>query len=135
MKVSLALIGVNTVLNFMLVGPLGAAGTALATSIASYLNVLGLVVLLRRRLGTLAPENHIPSGRQVAATTTVMAAAVVAVLAIVHSLTVDPSTLLFRALETGGPLVAGVASFLIAARYFDPEIYRAVSGLRLRSKG
>jgi putative peptidoglycan lipid II flippase len=43
----------NVVLDIALVGPFGAAGIALSTSIVTAFNALALAVLLRRRVGTL----------------------------------------------------------------------------------
>lgn len=47
----LAIIAVcmNTTLNFLLIGPMGIAGIAWATSIASWFNALALMIILRRR--------------------------------------------------------------------------------------
>jgi len=43
---------VNVVLDYVLVGPLGVGGLALATSLAGIANALMLLVLLQKRLGT-----------------------------------------------------------------------------------
>ncbi len=51
--VAIAAVVVNTTLATMLVGPLGLPGVALAIAIAAWLEAAALVVLLRRRLGSL----------------------------------------------------------------------------------
>ena len=51
--VAIAAVVVNTTLATILVGPLGLPGVALAIAIAAWLEAAALVVLLRRRLGSL----------------------------------------------------------------------------------
>ena len=50
-KVSALALGVNIGLCFLLLGPLGHGGLALATSVASYVNLIVLYLLHRQRLG------------------------------------------------------------------------------------
>lgn len=52
-RVGLAAMALNVVLNLLLVKPLGAAGLALATSVAALVNFAALTFLLRARLGAI----------------------------------------------------------------------------------
>ncbi len=45
-------VGINVCLNLLLIWPMGAAGLALSTAICSYIQVIILLVLLRRQMGT-----------------------------------------------------------------------------------
>lgn len=51
-KVSFAAVVLNLVLNLLLMGPMGHAGLALATSVTSIFSLVLLLYLLRRRIGT-----------------------------------------------------------------------------------
>lgn len=57
-KAAVVALGANLVLCFVLVGPLQQGGLALATSLASYLNLALHYIALRRRVGPLA-EGHL----------------------------------------------------------------------------
>lgn len=74
-KVAGVTMGLNVALNLALVGPLGHVGMALATSLASWVNVVLLAVLLRRR-GFLAIDSRLRSRAwRIALAAGVMAAA------------------------------------------------------------
>lgn len=51
-KTAVLAVGINACLNLLLIWPMGAAGLALSTAICSYIQVMILLHLLRRRLGT-----------------------------------------------------------------------------------
>ena len=66
-------VGVNVVLNLTLIWPLGTAGLAASTAICSYLQVVVLVGVLRRRYGSQATRDLAGPGLKTAAGTGIMA--------------------------------------------------------------
>jgi putative peptidoglycan lipid II flippase len=74
-RVSALALGVNLGLCFLLVGPLGHGGLALATSAASYVNLIVLYVLHRRRLGAADESRLALSLLRTSAAAAVMAVA------------------------------------------------------------
>jgi putative peptidoglycan lipid II flippase len=78
-KVSIATVVVNAVLNVILVRLIGYRGLALGTSIAALFNATLLMVLLRRRLGGLEEQRVARSFARITLASTAMAIAVAAV--------------------------------------------------------
>lgn len=72
-------VGVSLALNLLLVWPLGSGGLAAATAISSYVQVVLLVLALRRRLGTAVLAGTGTALRDTALATLCMAAAVVGI--------------------------------------------------------
>ncbi|GMT42700.1 MAG: putative lipid II flippase MurJ [bacterium] len=64
----------NIVLNLLLMGPLAHGGLALATSIASWVNIAGLAIILRKRLGTIDGPSLLKSFTITGTASVVMAA-------------------------------------------------------------
>lgn len=129
-KVGGGMIALNALLAYLLMGPFGATGIALATSIVNIVNVALLLWLLRRRLGTFEGRRTFSTGAR---------AAVAAVLAGVAALGVS----LFvgdrgaaDALSTAALLAAaggvGVAVYLAASWGMRVEEIRAVRDLLRR---
>lgn len=75
MKIGIAAVVLNIVLNLILMGPLKHGGLALATSIASLFNVLALLYILRKRVGRLGGRRILSSGLKLAAASAVMGGA------------------------------------------------------------
>ncbi|MFQ5695384.1 MAG: murein biosynthesis integral membrane protein MurJ [Terriglobia bacterium] len=106
-------LGVNIALCFALIAPLGHGGLALATSAASYFNLLALYLIFRRRLGAIEERKLAASLAR-----TVLAAGVMGVgcwwLAAQLAL---PETAAFAALFAGclTTIAAGVGLYLILA--------------------
>lgn len=74
-KLSLIAMGTNVVLNLALMGPLRHGGLALATSLASFVNLFLLLLLLRRRLGSIDGHRLLRSTARVSLASLIMAAA------------------------------------------------------------
>jgi len=112
--VSIMSVGLNIVLNLILVRLLGFRGLALGTSIAALANALVLLVLLRRRLGGLDARRIIETGGKIAAAAVVMGFAVT----MSHDWLVDivpGSSLASRLLQVFGSIGTGVVVLIAAA--------------------
>lgn len=59
-KVSFAMVFINIVLNIVFIGPFGAKGLALAASLVCALTAVTLLILLRRKLGSLMLGEYVP---------------------------------------------------------------------------
>jgi len=110
----------NAVLSVLLVGPMGHGGLALATSAASAVNFLGLMVVMRRRFGALGGRAIGASALKALAATVAMA--VVVYLANARLYPVDPGTL-GRAAALAACLTAGVLTYLaVSIALRSPEV-------------
>jgi len=119
-KLGIWAVGVNIVLNIILVRYLAHGGLALATSIATMVNCFLKAYYLRRLLGHL-------DGRRIlrAATKTVVSSVVMGVVvATAYSYTAplfDPDILSQQLLQTGGLIVLGGAVYLISVALLKAE--------------
>jgi len=106
-RVGVWMIGLNALLDYVLMRLWGATGIAVATSLVATANVATLLVLLRRRLGSV-------EGRTLASTAArgTLAAAISAGVMVAASRAVPPSAAL--QLLAGG--VAGAAIYLLLSR-------------------
>lgn len=75
MKIGVISVGLNIVLNLILMGPLKHGGLALATSIASLFNVFALLYILKVRIGRLGGRRILTSSLKLAGASSVMGAA------------------------------------------------------------
>ncbi len=135
MRISVALIAVNAMLTLAFVFPMGAAGSALATSITSGIQLFWMLRVLRRgwggesilrgRAGDWSPQLCLPP--------LLMGAAVFGTLITLGALASSSPTLTERILVVVLPIGIGVVTFLLGARRFDPETFRAFVGFRRRS--
>jgi putative peptidoglycan lipid II flippase len=73
-KIGIYSVGLNIVLNLILMGPLQHGGLALATSLASLFNVFMLIHFLRKRLGLMGGRKILFSSIKLAGVSTVMGA-------------------------------------------------------------
>ncbi len=80
MKSALIAVAVNIVLNLTLVWPFGTGGLAAATALCSYLQVVILVAVLRRQLGSFLLDGLATAFLKTIAATLCMSAAIVATL-------------------------------------------------------
>ena len=101
----------NIVLSILLMGPLSHGGLALATSLASMLNLILLIRALRNRLGALGWQHIIKSVFKSLVCSVMMGAAVWAVAGYLIPL----SSATFRQLALGifGSVTAGTALYLL----------------------
>lgn len=135
MRIAVVLIAVNAALTITLVFPLGAAGSAVATSATNALQLAWLLRVLRRGWGgesILRGKDHTWSPR-LCLPPILMGTAVLASLGLLSALATGSPTLSDRVLLVLLPVVIGVTTFLLGARRYDPETFRAFVGLRRRS--
>ncbi|HTU02443.1 MAG TPA: lipid II flippase MurJ, partial [Candidatus Sulfotelmatobacter sp.] len=112
-------VAVNILASLLLMGPLGTAGLALATAVASACNCLQLSLRLRRRIGRLGTRRLLhAAGRAGLACLPMAAWGVLAE----HWLGSLPATgALIKALLLGGELAVAVALFSVTARFLGCE--------------
>lgn len=132
--ISVLSVGLNLVLNLILVQVLGFRGLALGTAIAAVLNAVVLLWLLRSRLGGLDGRRVAVSLLKISLASAAMAAAAYATLAFVTQATPDGGELA-KLLRVGGAI--GVALLVLAAsarllriHEFDEALARVVRRLR-----
>jgi len=129
LKVSIAVVGVNVMLNLVLIGPLAHEGLALATSLSMGFNVLSLHLLLVRRIGRLEKQGI---GWLLLKTTGISAAMGGAIWVVLERL---------RILLGGGPwgliltvtlvLAVGLGVYVVLARLLAmPELAMVVDAVR-----
>lgn len=107
----------NVGLNFVLIRPLQIGGLALATTLSFTMNLVLLLTVLRRRLGTLEMGRIARSASKIAASAALMGLAVWLVLKLTTGAT-SAVTLVGRAVQVGVPIIAGAAVFLALCRLF-----------------
>ncbi|MEW6459356.1 MAG: murein biosynthesis integral membrane protein MurJ [Bacillota bacterium] len=119
-KLGLWAVGLNIVLNLILVRYLAHGGLALASSIAAAANCLLLAYYLRRRLGHLDGRRILRSAAKFAAASLVMGMAVAAAYSYSASF-FDAALLTHRLLQVGGLIALGGAVYLGAAALLRTE--------------
>ncbi len=132
--VSVATIGVNIVVNLLLMRPLGYRGLALGTSIAMLLNGGVLLALLRRQLGGLEGRALTATLVKIVLASTFMA---IASLAVDHLLSGMSSGrgVAAQVAHVGAAIGAGVAVLLVSARILHiREVDMALSAVTARLK-
>ena len=110
-KVAVAMVGLNLVLNLLLIGPLDAAGLALATTVSQTANLGILLWLLRRRGEPMVDANLALFAGKVILVAAAMGGVCVAVLNFIP----DDGTF-FRAARVFAPAIGGLLVFACAAR-------------------
>ena len=113
-KVGAAMVGLNLALNLTLIWFLAEAGLALATAIAAVARLIVLALILRRRLGRFGGRELAASGARAVLATVVMAAAVLGAMHALGAAAPDASVPA-KVVHLGGPLVAGLIGYLVAA--------------------
>ena len=129
-KTATVAIAANMLFGMVLMGPMRHCGLALATSLASMLNLAMLVVVLRRRLGAIG-------WRQVAKTCakTLFASLIMAIAAVLSHRGIALNATGLRALA--GILVgigSGIVVFTATARLLDMPEWRSVVALLKRKR-
>lgn len=110
----------NILLNFALVGPLGYAGLALATTIAYTVNALFLYLFLWNRFGPLYDGAFVSTLIRIAAATLGMVAVTYAVYVNLFGFLGDEG-LAARLIVTLGPIAAAIATYLGLSRALHIE--------------
>lgn len=119
-KLGLVAVGLNIVLNLILVRYLAHGGLALASSAAATVNCLLLVYYLRRRLGHLDGRRILRSAAKFAAASLAMGVAVAAAYG--YSASLFPGVLIsHRLLQVGGLIALGGTVYLGAAALLRTE--------------
>ena len=131
MKVGIFAMGLNVVLNLILMGPLKHGGLALATSISAIVNVFILVYYLKKRLGRIG-------GKKILESVGKLCAASLAMCIMVYYCNVfwfNPSGPFFiKALQLLSCIVMGVLTFGIASRLMNNEELTFLLSMRKGNK-
>jgi len=118
-KVSLAVLALNILLNFLLISPLKHSGLALATSLSMIFNVTILFFLLRKRLKRLEGKKILFSLIKVSFIAIVMGIAIHLLLNSISTL--EMSLLHFQITQVGLSLGAGIVIFFSLAHLLKLE--------------
>jgi len=129
---ALVAVGLNIVLNLTLIWPLGTAGLAVATAVCSYLQVIILVTVLRRRLGrSILDGLPVTLGKTLAATAFMWLAGAT-IMILMKNL---PEGRLFDILRLATVVPAAAAVYLLAAKLLHIEMLALLtSGESVRSE-
>ncbi len=123
----------NIVLGLALMGPMGHGGLALATSLASMVNLVLLVLWLRRKLGPLGGLGLLRDLSKSAACAIVMGVVVMVVATIWSPL--EASGRMGLAMRLMGCIITGVGVYCGLAYLLNLEELRAMAETFLRRKG
>jgi len=122
----------NVAMNFMLVRPLQLGGLALATTLSFTLNLLLLMIMLRRRLGPLGMQQLVRAVSRIGVSTAIMGVCAWIVLRTMLSVT-SSSRISGQIVQVGVPLVVGLGVYLACCRLFRiQEIEEFLSGFLKR---
>lgn len=103
-------IAINIVLNFLLIEPMGHGGLALAYSIAGFVNMLGLLYILHKQLGTIDGRKLLASSTLTLAVSGFMGLAAYKAAVIMERF-VDVTTKFGQVLQVGVSVGVGVVIF------------------------
>ena len=131
MRSALLAVAANILLNLTLIWFLGAGGLAAATAICSYLQVVILVVVLRRRLGRLILE-----GLFVGFIKTVVATGFMSLVGILITIAMRglPMDRLSNILRLGVVVLSAAAAYLLTARLLGIEMLSLFTGGKGRTQ-
>jgi putative peptidoglycan lipid II flippase len=107
----------NVGLNFLLIRPLQIGGLALATTISFTLNLVLLVTMLRRRLGTLGLTQVARAASRIGVSAALMGLAVWSVLRWTTTIT-SSAAISGRLVQVAGPIAVGVIVYFALCRLF-----------------
>ena len=116
---------VNIVLNLTLIWFMGTAGLALSTAICSYLQVIILLIVLRRRLGKTVLQGIIPTTAKTIAATLLMAAAGAVILALCRNL---PAGTRFSVLKLALIVPVSAVVYFFAAKFLNIDSLSLLTG-------
>ena len=126
-------IAANIILGLALMGPMGHRGLALATSLASMVNLVLLVIWLRRKLGPLGGIRLVKEVSKSAACAVMMGVVVMIVAAVWPPM--ECNGRLGLTLRLMGCIMAGVGVYCGLAYLFKLEELRVTAETFLRRKG
>jgi len=127
-RTGLVAVGVNFVLNIILIWLLGTGGLAASTAFCSYLQVVILAVMLRKRLGSSILENLMVTLVKTTVAVSVMWFAGRGVLTIMDDL---PGEFWFNMLRLAAVIPSAVAVYLLAAKLLHIKELALLRGTRL----
>ncbi len=104
-------IALTIVLNFLLVGPLGTGGLALAHSIAGIANLLALLIVVRQKIGPIGGRSLAASFVKTVAISLVMGAAAWGTAKALELYVVDIQTKAGQVIQVGGAIAVGCLVF------------------------
>lgn len=120
----------NAVFCFVLVGPLGHGGLALATSLSSLINMVILFIVLRYRFGRFGGKMIFSSGFKSGVASLIMGAILYIVLAVTGF---DSMTTVWKALLIAVSLCAGVVIYITSAKIFKTPEMASLKGILKKS--
>ncbi len=103
---------VNIVLNFLLIGPLGHGGLALAYSLAGLVNMIGLLYILRKKIGSIDGKKMLISFLQTLGVSLTMGLAAFQTARIIEHL-VNTGSKAGQLIQVGGGITVGVVVFFV----------------------
>jgi putative peptidoglycan lipid II flippase len=110
--IGVAMVGLNAILDYVLMRAMGVAGIALATALVTFVNVALLIAALRRRVGGLDGRRAAVTAVRVIVATGAALGAAILVLRFVHA---EPgSTALHRLLVLGTGMGTAAITYLAA---------------------
>ncbi|MCD6083764.1 polysaccharide biosynthesis C-terminal domain-containing protein, partial [Candidatus Aerophobetes bacterium] len=124
LKVSLFILALNVLLNFLLIRPLKHSGLALATSISMLVNMLILFFLLKRRLREMEGARIINSLFKVSLISAAMGMGVRYLLGMLSS--PESSSLATQAFQVSLAVIAGLVIFCSLAYLIKLEEFKLV---------
>lgn len=122
---------VNIVLNFLLIGPMGHGGLALAYSLAGIINMLALLYILKLKLGRLDGKRMLISFLQTLFISVLMGLTAYYTSAMV-ALFFDPTSKLVQLIQVGAGVGAGVVVFVVLALLLKMEEAEMAKSVLLR---
>ena len=129
MRSALAAVAVNVVLNLILIWYMGTAGLALSTAICSYLQVVILMVALRKRIGRSILDGFLLTLIKTLLSTVLMC---VVAAVIIHRMGKLPENRLFNILRLAAVVPSAAVVYLLAAKLLRIEMLSLITGRRQR---
>lgn len=121
-KIGIAAVVANIAFCFLLVGPMKHSGLALATSLSSFVNLLLLFLVLRKRLGGIGGRKILASALKVLSSSIIMGIAVYGVSLFVNWS--DGGITLLKLSVLSFAIICGVMIYLLCAKLFkSPEMH------------
>lgn len=123
---------VNIFLNLTLIWFMGTAGLALSTAICSYLQVVILILALRRSLLSHGSDYPILSGFSATLLKTIIAMAIMCLVGttIIYLMGTLPQDRIFNVLRLAVVVPAATAVYLFAAKFLHIEMLSLLTGIR-----
>lgn len=131
MQSALVAVFVNFLLNLTLIWFLGRAGLACATAVCSYLQVIILVTVLRRRLGYSILDGLLVTLMKTLAATAFMWLTGAVIMILMKDL---PNGRLFDILRLAVVVPSAVAVYLLAAKFLQIEVLSLLIGYKRRKR-